>query len=314
MVVYAGKHRHFNLCGVAPCFSLKNSLSQVSAVSPKRHTTRENTLGVMTVGNAQVFFHDTPGFVSHEERDDYQPALAAASREAIGLVNVTLLVVDASKEVTKRGFRSLVALLERSLLSRCEIFLVLNKTDAVNPKHRLLSTTDTIMDKAQEIMDRLDKEREEASAGRSSSGDEAGPGGGAEGISLFRDGGKTVDDHITVFMVSAKTGDGVEDIVDFLVHRSRPGSWLFGRDDTTNKDKRTRVTEIVREGLFKHLYKELPYQMKTETRYVTSWCLTLFAVQSSPQFVHCTTVMRRKSRLPCPPRVRSSNPSKMYCL
>lgn len=90
---------------------------QVSAVSTKRHTTRENTLGVMTAGRTQVFFHDTPGFVSHEDRDDYKPALSAASREAIASVNLTLLLVDASKDVTKRGLRSLMGLLERALRS-----------------------------------------------------------------------------------------------------------------------------------------------------------------------------------------------------
>lgn len=245
----------------------------------------------MTVGKTQVFFHDTPGFVSHEERDDYKPALSAASREAIELVNLTLLLVDASKDVTKRGLRSLTDLLEKTLRSKCEVFLVLNKVDAVHPKHRLLGTTDEIMDRAQGIMDRIDDERARAAVakaagaaappareqggegglieGNGRNGDRGGGGAAAavpEGPPLFRDGGKTVDDHITVFMVSAKTGDGVEDIVDFLVHRARPGAWLFGRDETTNKDKRSRVVEIVREGLYKHLYKELPYHIKTEIR------------------------------------------------
>lgn len=171
------------------------------------------------------------------------------------------------------------------------------------------------MDRAQEIMNRIDEEREEtgSSAGggapsnpcsssstevasnkggratgsddhspdvgdgggdssRTSSGSGSGSGasssrGSLEGQRpLFRDGGKTVDDHVTVFMISAKTGDGVQDVVDFLVHRARPGPWLFGRDETTNKDKRSRVKEIVREGLYKHLYKELPYQITTHTR------------------------------------------------
>lgn len=71
----------------------------------------------MTVGRTQVFFHDTPGFVSHEDRDDYKPALSAASREAIAAVNLTLLLVDASKDVTKRGLSSLLGLLERALRS-----------------------------------------------------------------------------------------------------------------------------------------------------------------------------------------------------
>ncbi|CBN76739.1 MEra, mitochondrial Era GTPase [Ectocarpus siliculosus] len=261
---------------------------KVSAVSTKRHTTRENTLGVMTVGRTQVFFHDTPGFVSHEERDDYKPALSAESREAIAAVDLTLLLVDASKDVTKRGLRSLTGLLERVLRSRCEVFLVLNKSDLVHPRHRLLATTDEIMDRAQEIMDRIDSEREQAvaavdtsprhengtaaaaaaaAAGSGNCGASNGSGVGERGQEpLFRDGGKTVDDHVTVFMVSAKTGHGVEDVVDFLVHRARPGAWLFGPDETTNKDKRSRVKEIVREGLYKHLYKELPYQITTHIR------------------------------------------------
>lgn len=64
-----------------------------------------------------MFFYDTPGFVSHEDRDDYKPALSAASREAIAEVNLTVLLVDASKDVTKRGLRSLTGLLERALRS-----------------------------------------------------------------------------------------------------------------------------------------------------------------------------------------------------
>lgn len=153
---------------------------------------------------------------------------------------------------------------------------MLNKSDLVHPRHRLLTTTDEIMDRAQEIMDRIDKEREQAVAvdtsprqgsGVAAAAAAAGSVVGERGQQpLFRDGGKTVDDHVTVFMVSAKTGHGVEDVVDFLVHRARPSAWLFAPDETTNKDKRSRVKEIVREGLYKHLYKELPYQITTHTR------------------------------------------------
>ncbi|CAM9335202.1 unnamed protein product [Pylaiella littoralis] len=302
---------------------------KVSAVSTKRHTTRENTLGIMTVEDAQVIFYDTPGFVSHEDRDDYKPALSAASREAIAEVNLTLLLVDASKDVTKRGLRSLMGLLERALRSRCELFLVLNKSDLVHPRDRLLETTDEIMDRAQEIMDQIDKEREgngastdggggvggapdfpctsssteiapkqrakkgmratsgsdddcaavgddrcdkskSSSSNSSKSSTSTSSRGSVEGQRpLFRDGGKSVDDHVTVFMISAKAGHGVQDVVDFLVHRARPGPWLFGKDETTNIDKRSRVKEIVREGLYKHLYKELPYQITTHIRLLT---------------------------------------------
>ena len=313
--------------------TLVHTAPQVSAVSTKRHTTRENTLGVMTVGKAQIFFHDTPGFVSHKERQDYKPALSAASREAIGTVNLTLLLVDASKDIAKRGLRSLTGLLEEALRSPCELFLVLNKVDMVNPRHRLLETTDEIMDRAQEIMDKMDEEnladatpqeRKMKAGSAAASGEEEGycssgdinssssSSGSAGHRRLFRDGGKTVDDHITVFMVSAKTGDGVMDIVDFLEHRARPGAWLFGRDETTNKDKRSRLHEIVREGLFKHLYKELPYQIQTHTRYARMFTyeelrpLQIFPNHKNHQFYFvrgagtCSLYKRGESPSQCP--------------
>lgn len=271
----------------------------------------------MTVGNVQVFFHDTPGFVSHEDRGDYKPALSAASREAIEEVNLTLLLVDASRDAAKRGLNSLTGLLEKALRSPCELFLVLNKVDMVNPKHRLLETTDDIMDRAQEIMDRIDKEREDASATAAATArglkGAAGSGGGArdgaENPRLFRDGGKTVDDHVTVFMVSAKTGDGVEDIIDFLVHRARPGNWLFGRGETTNKDKRSRVDEIVRESLYKHLYKELPYQIKAHVRYVSAANkFSHLDHVALPVLLYCCTAYRRfvgASGVPSQPKSNS---------
>lgn len=185
---------------------------------------------------------------------------------------------------------------------------MLNKSDLVHPRHRLLKTTDDVMDRAQEIMDRIDNEREHEAAAAAAAAaiadcpsqnnesakagvDNRTGGSGGDGSErssssrsgvnlagrqpLFREGGKTVDDHVTVFMISAKTGDGVKDVVDFLVHRARPGTWLFGRDETTNKDKRSRVKEVVREGLYKHLYKELPYQITTHIRYT---CLVCFYV------------------------------------
>jgi hypothetical protein len=36
---------------------------KVSAVSPKQNTTRDRVLGVLTEGNIQLVFYDTPGFV-----------------------------------------------------------------------------------------------------------------------------------------------------------------------------------------------------------------------------------------------------------
>lgn len=235
-------------------------------MSPRQHTTRQNTLGVMTSGDAQVYFHDTPGFISHHDRGGYRRSLSEAASDAVGLVDVTLLVVDASRRLSDLVLVSLYGLLERGLRSPGQLALVLNKVDLVHPKERLVKTTDQLMNRAQQMMDAIDAERDSKDA-EAIGADPLTPGGAvaAPEVKRYRDLGP-VDDHIEVFMVSAKSGDGVEDITDYLTRRARPGRWHFRGGTTTNLGDEVRANEIVRESLYLYLYKEIPYVIKQRTR------------------------------------------------
>lgn len=255
----------------------------MSAVSPKRHTTRRNAMGVMTVGNCQIFFHDTPGFVSHRDRSDYQRELSKASRETIDLVDLTLLVVDASKRIDDRIYVSIAGLLERALRSRGGLALVLNKVDLVDKSVRLVHKKDEVMDLVQRIADHISagekREREETTAVLALESEEnkgerrrkiegTGKAGQETVIAKKRDGRaeRAVDRYVRIFMVSALSGLGVEDIVKMLGQTARPGPWRFDRDKTSNLDEGRRASEIVRESLFTHLYKELPYIIEQHTK------------------------------------------------
>ena len=68
-----------------------------------------------------------------------------------------------------------------------------------------------------------------------------------------------------VFMVSATTGNGIEDLRDWLAMRMPPGPYLFDPDDLSDMPMRLLAAEIMREKLFLNLHQELPYQLTVET-------------------------------------------------
>ncbi|WP_020178663.1 GTPase Era [Methylopila sp. M107] len=68
-----------------------------------------------------------------------------------------------------------------------------------------------------------------------------------------------------IFMISAKTGDGVKDIPAYLADEMPLGPWLYPADDVSDLPMRALAAEITREKLFARLHDELPYASTVET-------------------------------------------------
>lgn len=62
-----------------------------------------------------------------------------------------------------------------------------------------------------------------------------------------------------VIPVSAKTGDGVEIIVDESSKFLKPSPHYFGNDDLTDQSEKVMVAEMIREKLLRSLDKEVPH-------------------------------------------------------
>jgi GTPase len=71
-----------------------------------------------------------------------------------------------------------------------------------------------------------------------------------------------------VFMISARNGDGVEDLKRHLAAAMPPGPWLFPEDQLSDAPERWLAAEVTREQVFLQLHDELPYSMSIETE---SW-------------------------------------------
>jgi GTPase len=68
-----------------------------------------------------------------------------------------------------------------------------------------------------------------------------------------------------IFMISAETGDGVDDFARYCADEVPQGPWLYPEDQAADVQMRQLAAEIVREKLTLRLHAELPYAVTVET-------------------------------------------------
>ncbi len=71
--------------------------------------------------------------------------------------------------------------------------------------------------------------------------------------------------YTDVFMISAKRGDGVDDLARTLAERAPVGPWLFPQDQIMDAPARVLAAEITREKAMLRLHDEIPYDLIVET-------------------------------------------------
>ena len=185
---------------------------KVSIVSDKPQTTRTQVRGVLNRPDAQVVFVDTPGI--HKPRTLLGERLNDTAEEAVGGVDVALLVIDATAPLG-RGDRWVAARVPRDAM------VVVNKVDAASP---------------QEVLGQL---------------------AAASELELAE-----------YFPVSAKTGAGVDALVEAIVARLPEGPQYYPDDMVTDVPEAFWVAELVREQLLAVAREELPHSIAAR---VTEW-------------------------------------------
>ena len=71
-----------------------------------------------------------------------------------------------------------------------------------------------------------------------------------------------------VFMISAQTGQGVDDVAAWCAARMPEGVWLYPEDQAADIPSRLLAAEITREKLYLRVHDEIPYAATVETE---SW-------------------------------------------
>ena len=110
---------------------------KISIVSPKKQTTRENILGILTKGNTQIIFVDTPGI--HRSKNALDKAMNKEVRAASEGVDAIIYLIDITKKIEAEEISYLEKLIEKNSeevdgekVFTTPIFIVLSKTDAIS--------------------------------------------------------------------------------------------------------------------------------------------------------------------------------------
>jgi len=119
--------------------TLLNSLvgTKVSIVTHKAQTTRSQIRGVVTEGEAQIVFIDTPGIFAPKRRLDR--AMVDAAWTGAGDADFVALIVDAERGMTEE----LESLLEGLANIRNPKVLILNKVDLIK-REKLLALSESL--------------------------------------------------------------------------------------------------------------------------------------------------------------------------
>ncbi|MBR4286731.1 MAG: GTPase Era [Clostridia bacterium] len=106
---------------------------KVAIVSSRPQTTRTKIMGVLTEGDVQLVFTDTPGF--HKPKTKLGEKMIQAVDDSIGGVDSCLFVTEPRGEIKPAELE----LLEKLRAERIPVVLAINKIDTVADKQELMS-------------------------------------------------------------------------------------------------------------------------------------------------------------------------------
>lgn len=115
--------------------SLLNKMigQKIAIVSSKPQTTRTKIMGVLTKGETQLVFTDTPGF--HKPHNKLGEKMNEAVGDTVGGVDACLFLVEPKGELNDQEME----LLEMFKKHKMPVILAINKIDMIKDKEELLS-------------------------------------------------------------------------------------------------------------------------------------------------------------------------------
>ncbi len=190
--------------------SILNALigQKVSIVSAKPQTTRTRIMGVLTKGEIQLVFIDTPG--AHEPKTRLGQYMEKSVRSSITSVDACLLVIAAGKNLKLAEVKLIKSL--KSL--KVPVILAINKVDLLRDKSVLMRQISEV---------------------------------------------SSLIDCVAVVPISAKTGDGLEDLLDELKKVAVCEGHFFPDDALTDQPESVLVAEIIREKILRVTREEVPH-------------------------------------------------------
>lgn len=106
---------------------------KIAIVSSKPQTTRTRITGILTEGDTQLVFIDTPGM--HKPKNELGKYMVRSVTESVAGVDMCLLVTEAGKEITPTEEN----LIKKFTAQKIPAVLAINKIDTIKEKSEILT-------------------------------------------------------------------------------------------------------------------------------------------------------------------------------
>ena len=182
---------------------------KVSITSRKSQTTRNNILGIKTVGNKQMIFIDTPG-MHVKSKKTMNKILNKSAQSIIEDSDIVLFVLQ-RLSLDKED----QLIIEKLKESEQKTICVINKIDQIEDKDKLLP-----------LIDKLSSQYP----------------------------------FIEILLVSAKTNDGMGDLVETIKSHLPENQHIYDENFQINtSEDKFMISELIREKIIRRLGDELPH-------------------------------------------------------
>jgi len=276
--------------------TLVNALmgKQVCPSSCKHNTTRSNARAVLTQHQTQIVFLDTPGVVSSEEAKKFRMEDSLVRGPAKSCAEADLLIVlqDVSNRFVREAINKNILRLLCRFQHRVPSILVLNKLDTIpRSRHiydlirkltcnRLAHNSSEIKisqhDPKWNVESYLQRKKRVASHQSDADKDDQlrlmSVGDLLKEVSSGRVTLERADQLVSgligwpgfsdVFSISAKNGNGVEDLKQYMLDAAKPGAHKFSEDILVDVDPEKAVRNIVKSRLLEYIDFDVPYRLE----------------------------------------------------
>ena len=226
--------------------TLINALTgqKIAIITHKPQTTRTSTLGIMTDGDTQIIFADTPGIFEPRKDHKLERFIVNNAIKTIKKIDISLLLIDAyliqkiveqkilDQEIESRllPYRAVIKLILQNKKS-INLFIVANKIDSLKDPSIINNLT---QDNHQLIFQTITK------------------------------GFSNIQQH-PIIPISALKIENIDHLLSAIKPYAKESPWEFDAEQCTDISERTLAEEITREQLYLVMHAEIPYAVTIDT-------------------------------------------------
>lgn len=217
---------------------------KIAITTYKPQTTRNTTLGVLTDGETQIVFADTPGIFAPRKNHKLEKFIVNNAIKAIARTDIALLLIDAY--IVQKIVESCGEITDSKMLAKVEEYHEAIKILFSSGFHKKIIIVANKIDTLQGGLPDLTPEQ--------------------SSLVYHSILGSHYDSPAKIILpISAIKSTNIDLLINTIKPFAKDKPWEFDPDEVTNTSERALAEEITREQLYLAMHAEIPYSVMIDT-------------------------------------------------